>query len=198
MSARPGSDKPAASRGRHISAWTTFGVVAFMLGLSFASVPLYRLFCAVTGYGGTTQVAKAAPAQTGERSMMVRFDGNVAPGLPWKFTPETREVTVRTGETKTIFYKVTNMSDQPSTGMATYNVSPDQTGSFFNKIACFCFEQQTLAAHETAEWPVVFFLDPALEKDETMARVEAVTLSYTFFPSKQQPAAQAGAIKPKS
>lgn len=194
MSASP--DRPAQRR-RNLSAFAAVGAATLMLGLSFAAVPLYRLFCAVTGYGGTTQVAKAAPAEQGARRIAVRFDGNVAAGLPWKFTPETREITVRTGETATIFYKVTNESDQPATGMATYNVSPDQTGSYFNKIACFCFNEQTLAPRETAEWPVVFFLDPALEKDETMANVEAVTLSYTFF-ARPRPAAEASALKPKT
>ena len=133
------------ARGHKASAFAAVGVATFMLGLSFASVPLYRLFCAVTGYGGTTQVAKSAPAEQGARRITVRFDGNVAAGLPWRFEPETREIVVRTGETATIFYKVTNTSDAPATGMATYNVSPDQTGSWFNKIACFCFTEQTLA-----------------------------------------------------
>lgn len=190
------NDRPAQRR-RNLSAFAAVGAATLMLGLSFAAVPLYRLFCAVTGYGGTTQVAKAAPAAQGARRIAVRFDGNVAAGLPWKFTPETREITVRTGETATIFYKVTNESDRPATGMATYNVSPDQTGSYFNKIACFCFNEQTLAPRETAEWPVVFFLDPALEKDETMANVEAVTLSYTFF-ARPRPAAEVSAVSPKT
>lgn len=172
-------------RGRHRSTALFAGsVVCVMLGLSFAAVPLYRLFCAATGYGGTTQVAHVAPTTRGARTMMVRFDANVAAGLPWRFEPEQASVLVRTGETTTVFYKVTNLSDAPTTGIAAYNVSPDQAGSWFNKLSCFCFSEQTLAAHETAEWPVVFFLDPALEGDATMAQVGGVTLSYTFYAPK--------------
>jgi cytochrome c oxidase assembly protein subunit 11 len=165
-----------------------FGVVACMVGLSFAAVPLYRLFCAATGYGGTTQVAHGTPSELGKRVLTVRFDANVAPGLPWQFSPETPSVSLRTGETQTVFYKVTNNADHPISATAAYNVSPDQAGSYFDKLACFCFAEQTLKAHETAEWPVVFFLDPALEQDETMRHVAAVTLSYTFFASKNSPA----------
>jgi cytochrome c oxidase assembly protein subunit 11 len=160
------------------------GVVACMIGLSFAAVPLYRLFCAATGFGGTTQVAHVAPSEPGKRVLTVRFDANVAPALPWQFAPETPSISLRTGETRTVFYKVTNTADRPVSATAAYNVSPDQAGSYFDKLACFCFAEQTLKAHETAEWPVVFFLDPALEQDETMKDVGAVTLSYTFFASK--------------
>ncbi|GAC1333921.1 MAG: cytochrome c oxidase assembly protein [Beijerinckiaceae bacterium] len=181
-------------RQRHrMVALTFFGVAALMVGASFAAVPLYRLFCAATGYGGTIQVAHVAPAEQGKRSLTVRFDANVAPGLPWRFEPETPSVSVKTGETKTIFYKVTNNADHPVSGTAMYNVSPDQAGSYFDKLACFCFAEQTLGPHETAEWPVVFFLDPALEQDETMRHVGAITLSYTFFASKNSPAVAAQA-----
>jgi cytochrome c oxidase assembly protein subunit 11 len=162
-----------------------------MVGLSFAAVPLYRLFCAATGYGGTPQVVGVAPSEPGKRVLTVRFDANVAPGLPWSFAPETPSVSLRTGETKTVFYKVTNSADHPVAAIAAYNVSPDQAGGYFDKLACFCFSEQTLQAHETAEWPVVFFLDPALEQDETMKGVGAITLSYTFFASKNAPAKSA-------
>jgi cytochrome c oxidase assembly protein subunit 11 len=164
-----------------------FGIAACMVGLSFAAVPLYRLFCAATGYGGTIQVAHVAPSAPGKRVLTVRFDANVAPGLPWQFAPETPSVSLRTGETKTVFYKVTNTADRPISAVAAYNVSPDQAGGYFDKLACFCFSEQTLNAHETAEWPVVFFLDPALEQDGTMKDVGAITLSYTFFASKNAP-----------
>jgi cytochrome c oxidase assembly protein subunit 11 len=178
-----------AYRRRHRRVALIFsGVVACMVGLSFAAVPLYRLFCAATGYGGTTQVAHVAPTELGKRVLTVRFDANVAPGLPWDFAPETPSVSLRTGETKTVFYKLTNTADHPVSATAAYNVSPDQAGSYFDKLACFCFSEQTLTAHETAEWPVVFFLDPALEEDETMKHVGSVTLSYTFFASKNAPA----------
>jgi cytochrome c oxidase assembly protein subunit 11 len=180
-------------RRRHRRVGLIFlGIVAGMVGLSFAAVPLYRLFCAATGFGGTTQVAHVAPSEPGKRVLTVRFDANVAPGLPWQFAPETPSVSLRTGETKTIFYKVTNTADHPVSATAAYNVSPDQAGSYFDKLACFCFSEQTLQAYETVEWPVVFFLDPALEQDATMKDVGAVTLSYTFFASKNAPAKAAG------
>jgi cytochrome c oxidase assembly protein subunit 11 len=183
------SDPEKQYRRRHQRVALIFsGIVACMVGLSFAAVPLYRLFCAATGYGGTTQVAHVAPSAPGKRVLIVRFDANVAPGLPWQFAPETPYVSLRTGETKTVFYKVTNGADRSISATAAYNVSPDQAGSYFDKLACFCFSEQTLQAHETAEWPVVFFLDPALEQDETMRQVGAVTLSYTFFASKNAPA----------
>jgi cytochrome c oxidase assembly protein subunit 11 len=183
----PSEEKAYRRRHRRV-ALIFSAVVAGMVGLSFAAVPLYRLFCAATGYGGTIQVAHVAPSEPGERVLTVRFDANVAPGLPWQFAPETPSVSLRTGETKTIFYKVTNTADRSISATAAYNVSPDQAGSYFDKLACFCFAEQTLQAHETAEWPVVFFLDPTLEQDETMKNVGAITLSYTFFASKNAPA----------
>ena len=184
-------------RARKVSAYTAAGAATLMLGLSFAAVPLYRAFCAATGYGGATQRAEQAPATRGQRTMTVRFDANVGGGLPWSFTPETPELALRTGETATVFYRVTNESDRAIAATAAYNVTPDQAGVYFTKISCFCFSEQTLGPHETAEWPVVFFLDPALEKDETMASVGGVTLSYTFFASKQQPARTATQEIPK-
>ena len=191
--------EPNARRGR-IIAFSALGVVTLMLGASFAAVPLYRLFCAATGYGGTTQVGTSAPATQGQRRINVRFDTNISAGLPWRLEAETASVTVRTGETATVFFKVSNDSDHEVRAVASFNVSPDQAGSYFTKIACFCFDEQVLKARESAEWPVVFFLDPALEKDETMARVDGLTLSYTMFASKMAPktGADAGVAKPKS
>jgi cytochrome c oxidase assembly protein subunit 11 len=171
-------------RGRRIAAGATLAACVAMLGLSFAAVPLYKMFCSATGYNGTTQVAEIAPLYHGSRTLTVAFDANVAPGLRWSFAPETEREPVLTGETKTVFFKVTNLSDQEVTARAGYNVSPGISGAYFDKINCFCFTEQTLAAHETVEMPVVFFLDPALEKDKDMADVSEVTLSYTFFPVK--------------
>ena len=183
---------------RHgLVAGAVVGVALVMGGLSFAAVPLYQMFCRVTGYGGTTQVASKSPTLRGERTMVVHFDSNVAPGLPWTFAPETQRIELRNGETATVFYKVRNTSDRPWTGTAAYNVTPDQAGSYFTKISCFCFEEQRLAPGESAEWPVVFYLDPALEADEAMRRVEEVTLSYSFYPTKAKTSAAAGQ-KPKS
>ncbi len=164
------------------------GAVVGMLAMSFAAVPLYNLFCAATGYGGTTQVAIAAPETIGDRRMRVRFDANVRGGLPLRFEGEVSTVDVRPGETKTIFYKATNLSDRPVTAVASYNVTPDAAGGWFSKISCFCFTEQTIPAGQAIDLPVVFFLDPGLEKDETMRGVTDVTLSYTFYPA-QTPAA---------
>ncbi|PPD44441.1 MAG: cytochrome c oxidase assembly protein [Methylocystis sp.] len=188
-------------RPRNVAAALVFGSVA-MLALSFASVPLYRAFCAATGFGGTPQVGKTSAAtRQGERRLSVGFDSNVARDLPWRFEPEVSKVSLRTGETKTIYYKVVNLSDRETSGQAAYNVSPDQAGAFFVKVACFCFEEKRLGPHETAEWPVVFYLDPALEKEESMRRVEEITLSYSFYPTKTPAKAKtsdAAGQKPKT
>ncbi len=192
--------KTSASPRRHsMVALAVVGMVAGMAGMSFAAAPLYQIFCRITGYGGTTQVATQGSATRGERSLTVRFDANVGKGLPWTFEPEIPVLKARTGETQTVFFKVTNHSDRQWTANAVYNVAPDQSGLYFNKISCFCFSEQTLGPGESAEWPVVFYLDPALEKDETMAGVEGVTLSYTFFASKKQPGARAdvGSSQPR-
>jgi len=165
-------------------AGVTVLAVFLMLGMSFAAVPLYRMFCAATGYAGTTQVAKTAPATRGKRDLIVRFDANVGPGLAWSFSPETPQVKLRTGQTATVFFKVTNNSDREIAAQAVFNATPDVAGAYFDKISCFCFSEQRLGPHETADMPVVFFLDPKLEADATMDGVDALTLSYTFFPSK--------------
>ena len=156
-----------------------------MLGAAYAAVPLYAAFCRATGYGGTTQVAKLAPALRGERRIEVHLDANVGAGLAWSFAPEASSVTLRTGETATVYFKVHNREDKTVSAVATYNVSPDSAGAWFDKISCFCFSEQTLGAGETAEWPVVFFLDPKLEKDHAMDGVGALTLSYTLFASQR-------------
>ncbi|MBI3274478.1 MAG: cytochrome c oxidase assembly protein [Methylocystis sp.] len=180
-------------RGRRKAAtFAVFGAAA-MLALSFASAPLYRMFCAATGFGGKTQVAKVAPARMGDRTLTVRFDANVARDLPWRFEPEVAKLTLRTGQTATVIYKVANLSDHETRGVAAYNVSPEQAGAYFDKLVCFCFQEQKLAARESAEWPVVFFLDPALESDAMMRRVEEVTLSYSFFAAKSAPPAASAA-----
>jgi cytochrome c oxidase assembly protein subunit 11 len=197
MTAPLAPTSPHQRRHRTV-ALAVVSVVAGMAGLSFAAAPLYQMFCRVTGYGGTTQVATQASATLGERSLTVRFDANVGKGLPWSFEPEIPVLKARTGETQTVYFRVKNNSDREWTASAVYNVAPDQSGIYFNKISCFCFNEQTLGPGESAEWPVVFYLDPALEKDEVMARVEGVTLSYTFFASKKPGArADAGASQPK-
>jgi cytochrome c oxidase assembly protein subunit 11 len=179
------SRNSSTTRSGGRDAWIAIGVFVAslsMLGLSFAAVPLYRIFCARTGFAGTTQVAEAAPGTKGTRMLIVRFDANVAPGLDWSFAPETGQIKLLTGKTATVFFKVTNLSGTETAARAAYNVSPGQMGSYFDKLACFCFTEQHLGPHQTAEMPVVFFLDPALEHDETMNGIDEITLSYTFYP----------------
>lgn len=182
MTRRPNPPGKSTNHSAQRKTAAAIGLLAvLMLGASFAAVPLYRLFCAATGYGGTTQTADRAPKARGARKIAVRFDANVAPGLDWRFAPETTEIQVLPGETVTVFFQAENLSDHASQGAARFNVTPDQAGAWFDKIACFCFSEQKLGPHEKAEWPVVFFLDPKLEQDESMAAVDAITLSYTFF-----------------
>jgi cytochrome c oxidase assembly protein subunit 11 len=167
-----------------VTAAFVVGAVVAMAAAAYAAVPLYYAFCRATGYNGTPRRVAAAPNVFGDRIMTVHFDTNVMSDLPWTFAPETPFVRVRTGETETVYFKVTNHASHAVTGQAGYNVSPDQSAFYFNKIACFCFSTQTLGPNETAEMPVVFYLDPALEKDSTMIGTNSVTLSYTFYPAK--------------
>jgi cytochrome c oxidase assembly protein subunit 11 len=156
--------------------------VAVMVGVSFAAVPLYSWFCRTTGFGGTTQVAKVAPAQISGRTITVRFDSNVAPGLPWSFEPEQRTVDVRLGEVVTVYYAVRNESARVTRGQAGYNVTPPRIGAYFEKINCFCFTEQTLQPGEKRDMAVVFYVDPKLANDSEEDTVSNITLSYTFFP----------------
>jgi cytochrome c oxidase assembly protein subunit 11 len=160
------------------------GLVVGMIGLAYASVPLYDLFCKVTGFDGTPVVRESNASSVMDRTISVRFDSNVALGLKWRFSPETPEVKVKLGETTTVLYKVTNTGDQPSTGIATYNVQPDLAGTYFSKLECFCFTEQTLQPGETLESAVVFYVDPRLAQDADVKDLSSITLSYTYFPSK--------------
>lgn len=173
----------ASPRGNRLIAAGAMTAVAVMLCLSFAAVPLYRMFCAKTGFAGTPLVATAAPTLRGKRTLVVRFDTNVGPGLAWSFVPDVSQITLRTGRTATVFFKVTNLTDHEVAARAAYNVTPGVAGGYFDKISCFCFSKQQLGPHETADMPVVFFLDPTLEKDKTMDAIDTVTLSYTFYPA---------------
>jgi cytochrome c oxidase assembly protein subunit 11 len=158
-------------------------VVVLMVGASYAAVPFYNWFCRATGFNGTTQVATSAPtAAPLARKIAVRFDANVAGGLPWKFEPEQTEIEVRIGEVVTVFYTVTNQSARPTTGQAAYNVAPLTVGAYFQKINCFCFTEQTMAPGEKREMPVVFYVDPALVADHDNDGLNTITLSYTFYP----------------
>jgi cytochrome c oxidase assembly protein subunit 11 len=165
-----------------VVAFACGGFVALMVGVSFAAVPLYSWFCRTTGFGGTTQVAKTAPDQSSGRVITVRFDSNVAPGLPWSFEPERRTIDVRLGEVVTVYYAVRNESARVTTGQAGYNVTPPTVGAYFEKINCFCFTQQTLQPGEKRDMAVVFYVDAKLAKDGEQNAVNNITLSYTFFP----------------
>ena len=159
--------------------------VAFMVGMAYASVPLYSWFCRTTGFGGIPQVASVAPAQIAERKITVRFDTNVGAGLPWRFEPERTSIEVRLGEVVTVFYKVTNLSERETAGQAAYNVAPTTAGSYFTKINCFCFTEQRLAPGEKREMAVVFYVDPALARDSDQDDLNTITLSYTFYPVRE-------------
>ncbi|WP_262296193.1 cytochrome c oxidase assembly protein [Microvirga sesbaniae] len=178
------ADTTNLQRKMHRTAFACVGIVVGMVGLAYASVPLYDLFCKVTGFGGTPIVRDANGSEIMDRTIAIRFDSNVAPGLNWRFAPEKPEVTVRLGETATVYYKVTNTGDKPSTGIATYNVQPDLAGTYFSKLECFCFTEQTLQPGETLESAVVFYVDPRLVEDGDVKDLTSLTLSYTYFPSK--------------
>lgn len=161
-------------------------VLAGMGALTASAVPLYRAFCQLTGYGGTTQVATEIPDVVSERTVIVRFDANTASGLPWKFTPVQRQIEVRLGEVAMASYVAENMSDRTITGTSTFNVTPNKAGPYFSKVQCFCFESQTLAPGERVDMPVSFFVDPEMLADVNMDEVRTITLSYTFFESLDQ------------
>jgi cytochrome c oxidase assembly protein subunit 11 len=166
-------------------------VVVLMVGAAYAAVPFYNWFCRATGFNGTTQVATSTPTGAPlERKIAVRFDSNVAGGLPWKFEPEQTEIEVKIGEVVTVFYTVTNQSARRTTGQAAYNVAPLTVGAYFEKINCFCFTEQTMAPGETRQMPVVFYVDPSIVKDSDNDGLNTITLSYTFYPVREP------AIKP--
>lgn len=164
------------------SAIALFAIVAGMTGLSFASVPLYRIFCQTTGFGGTPRTENvAAPVAVIDREVAVRFDANVNPDLPWRFAPVRRQVEVRLGEETLIHYAAANLADQPVSGTAAFNVSPDAAARYFNKIECFCFTEQTLAPGQEVSMPVLFYIDPAIADDPDARDIRKITLSYTFY-----------------
>lgn len=180
----PGAAKPqirAAGRRGVVIAVSCAAFAVGMIGVAYASVPLYQLFCQVTGYGGTTQRAEAGSSRVIDRTVIVRFDGNVASDLPWAFQPNDRQVTVKLGETREVSYRVKNNSDKAVTGQATFNVTPNAAGVYFNKIACFCFDNQTLQPGEELDMPIVFYVDPDMLEADELKNAPGITLSYTFF-----------------
>jgi cytochrome c oxidase assembly protein subunit 11 len=191
MSARAQNKKPL--RRDMLVAAACGAFVACMVGAAFASVPLYNWFCRTTGFAGTPQVASRAPGEVLGRSLAVRFDSNVAPGLPWKFVPEQNEIKLRIGEVATVRYKVINQAARKVAAQASYNVSPPTVGAYFTKINCFCFTKQTMKPGETREMTVVFYVDPSIVKDREQDDLNTITLSYTFYrlPGRTVPLAQA-------
>ena len=177
----------APRRRNAATAAAALGIVVIMGGLAYASVPLYRWFCQVTGFGGTTQVAEAAPEELHERSVTVRFNADVNSALPWRFQPVERSVRVRLGEERLAFYRAKNLGDRPVTGTATFNVTPAKAGPYFAKLDCFCFTEQTLAAGRSVDMPVSFYVDPELAGDRNLDDVTTITLSYTFFAAPGEP-----------
>jgi cytochrome c oxidase assembly protein subunit 11 len=164
-------------------------IVAAMVGLAFASVPLYRMFCELTGFDGTPRRAERAPgASTGQ--IGVRFDANTHPGLPWKFEPVTKTVRIVPGARTTIHYRAQNMVARPTTGQAVFNISPRQAAPYFSKIECFCFTEQTLGPGQSTDMPVVFYVDPKIRDDEDARIIDEITLSYTFYPVESPGAAR--------
>ena len=171
----------AAGRSNARVALPLVGIVAGMGMMAYASVPLYQLFCQVTGFGGTTQVAKTQSDTVLDRPVTVRFNADVNPALPWSFRPEQREVHLKVGEQGLAFYRAVNNGSEPVVGTATYNVTPQKAGLYFSKIQCFCFTEQVLQPGESMDMPVTFFVDPAIADDPNMNDVRTITLSYTFF-----------------
>jgi cytochrome c oxidase assembly protein subunit 11 len=173
---------------------TITGVIGLMVGASFAAVPLYRLFCSATGYGGTPSIGlAAAPGGGNGATIRVRFNADTNPALPWSFAPDQTEVSLPLGEEQVAFYHARNQAEAPVTGMALYNVTPEKVGKYFHKTACFCFNQQTLSGGQSMEFPVSFWVDPAIRGDPNTSDVKVITLSYTFFRSLAD-AAKAGAL----
>lgn len=184
---------PANAIARRRTALLSALLAVAMVGLAFAAVPLYRIFCEQTGFGGTTGRAVALPSATevglaGGRTIKIRFDANTADGIAWRFKPRDNQRSVKIGEKSLAFFTASNLSSRPTSGQAAFNVSPDVAGAYFKKVQCFCFSLQTLQPGETVEMPVTFFVDPAILKDPIASKIDEITLSYTFYPVDNPPA----------
>ena len=196
MSIQAQSKSNGARRANWIVAASCLAFFGSMIGVTYASAELYTLFCKVTGYGGTTQRVEQASDTILARKITIRFDSNVAPGLPWDFQPAQRDVTIHIGETAKISYSATNQFSAPTRGKAIFNVQPELAGSYFNKLECFCFTDTLLKPGETLEMPVVFFIDPEIVNEPDLKNLDTITLSYTFFPSTdEKPVASAAPSK---
>ncbi|MBN9071458.1 MAG: cytochrome c oxidase assembly protein [Rhizobiales bacterium] len=184
----------APNRANRIVAGVCVAFFVGMIGASYAAVPLYAMFCRVTGYGGTTQRVTQYADRVLDRKVTIRFDANVAGGLPWEFRPDQREVTIKIGETAKIGYTARNLFETPSSGRATFNVTPELAGAYFNKVECFCFTETSLKPGETLDMPVVFYVDPDIITVPELKNIQTITLSYTFFPDTgEKPVAEAPA-----
>ena len=169
------------------------GFVAGMVGMAFAAVPLYRIFCQATGYNGTPMIGQAAPGGGSGQVLTIRFNANTQPDLPWRFEPVQPSVQVQLGEEGVAFYQARNLADRPATGVSTYNVTPEVVGKYFHKTACFCFEQQTLEPGRQVEMPLSFWIDPRIAADPNTSGIRTVTISYSFFRSLED-AGRSGAL----
>lgn len=193
-STEPSDPNAAAARARRNARLGMIcgGVFVAMIGAAFASVPLYRAFCQVTGFDGTVSRATVAPTQVLDKTLTIRFDANTR-DLPWDFKADQTSQVVRIGQTSMAFFTVTNHGDKPITGRAIYNVVPEQAGAYFRKLQCFCFSDQTIQPGQTIEFPVVYFVDPGFASDIDTKGEPEVTLSYTYFPSTEAPPQQLSA-----
>jgi len=181
------NDQPASElRRRDVIVALSCGLcVAAMVGAAYAAVPFYNWFCRATGFNGTTQVATAGPSGMIDRDVTVRFDANIGPGLPWRFEPEQNDIKIKLGQVVTVNYRVVNEAARPITAQAAYNVAPLNAGSYFQKINCFCFTEQTLKPGETRDMAVVFYVDPSMAKDPDGKEINSITLSYTFYRQRE-------------
>lgn len=181
----------SSHRSNRVVVGTCLAFVGGMVGMAYAAVPLYDMFCRVTGYNGTTQRVEQASDVILDEKVKVTFDANTSGGLPWEFKPVQRDIDIRIGETVQVMYKAKNLSSKPTTGQATFNVTPMQAGAYFNKVQCFCFTETTLQPGEEMEMPVVFFVDPDMVKAVETKDIKTLTLSYTFYPREpSKPVAQ--------
>ena len=194
MSTYTTNDYQQAKRNRKVASGAAVMAV-LMVGAAYAAVPLYDLFCRVTGYGGTTQIAEAAPATASERMVTIRFDASLNRNMPWAFDAPEAPMDVKVGESNLAFYQARNLTDETITGTATYNVSPAKAGMYFSKIDCFCFTEQVLEPGASVFMPVSFFVDPEILTDSEMDDVKTITLSYTFFRAQQETSAKASIPK---
>lgn len=189
MTTSENSEQKQRSNGVIVGTCVAF--VVGMTGMAYAAVPLYDMFCRVTGYNGTTQRVEQASDVILDEKVRVTFDANTSGGLPWEFKPVQRDIDVRIGETVQVMYRAKNLSSKPTTGQATFNVTPMQAGAYFNKVQCFCFTETTLQPGEEMEMPVVFFVDPDMVKAVETKDIKTLTLSYTFYPREpSKPVAQ--------